>query len=508
MSTPATPRLLPPPAALDLLDPRLRALCDAYLGKGRVPGASVAVVAADQRYHHAHGVRCVGRPEPVTAATGFNIGSCSKAFVSATLASLVAEGLAKWDDPLSRWVPELQLYDPAVTAQVSLRDVCANRLGLPRIGLTEYGFLPEIPVERIFAGLQHTAPIHPLRDRFTYVNAGHTAAAVAAGRITGQGYLATLRERVLEPLRMTGTSGGVAARSELNEQAGWHVRDADDVKAIEPQFTDNCLGSGGMVVSGLDALQWMRLHLNGGAVDGRQVIAREALLETHRPQSVATPGKDLISLFYPGARMGAYALGWAVSDLEGHPLVCHSGSDHGVTAMTLLLPRAGIGIAVYANAWSGVTVPLAYALAATLLGLPVRDWLAYFKAAGAALAPPPAMAPEPDAAPAQPLSAYAGTYLHPADGALCIEVGATGLKGHLPDAYGMAFELTSLGGDGFAMQFTELPTRLAMVGWQLDFECRGECVVSATMRSPTGLRREFVVRATAQMKAQPFDGRN
>jgi CubicO group peptidase (beta-lactamase class C family) len=494
MQTAAAPKPLPAPASLDLLDPRLRALCDAYLGFGRVPGASVAVVAADQRYHHTHGVRHVDRPEPVTATTGFNIGSCSKAFVSATLASLVAEGLAQWDDPLNRWVPEFQLYDPAVTAQVSLRDVCGNRLGLPRIGLTEYGFLPEVPVARIFGGLKHTAPIHPLRDRFTYVNAGHTAAAVAAGRITGLGFLSTLRQRVLGPLGMTGTSGGMAARSELSEQAGWHVRDGDEVLAMPPHYTDNCFGSGGMVVSGLDALQWMRLHLNAGKVDGQQVITSEALLETRRPQAVATPGKDFASLFYPGARMGAYALGWAVSDLEGHPLVCHSGSDHGVTAMTLLLPRAGIGIAVYANAWSGVVVPLAYALAASLLGLTTRDWLAYFKAAGAALAPPTATPPEPDAKPAMALDAYAGTYVHPADGELCVTAGPSGLAGQLRDGHRMAFTLASRGDHSFAMQFSELPTRVAMLGWRIDFDCSDGRVALARMHAPPGPSRNFAVR--------------
>ena len=81
------------PASLDLLDPRLRPLCAAILGATQVPGASVAVVMADKGYHFAYGKRFVDTPDPVTLDTGFNIGSCSKAFVSATLASLVAEGL-------------------------------------------------------------------------------------------------------------------------------------------------------------------------------------------------------------------------------------------------------------------------------------------------------------------------------------------------------------------------------------------------------------------------------
>lgn len=489
--TSTAPAALSPPAPLDLLDPRLRALCDAYLGAGKVPGASVAIVAADQRYHHAHGVKHAGGTEPVTAATGFDIASCSKAFVSATIASLVADGLAAWDDPLARWVPEFELYDPAVTAEVRLRDVCANRLGLPRAGFTEYGFKPTVPVERILRGLRHTAPIHLLRDRFTYVNAGHTAAALAAGRITGLGFLPTLRQRLLEPLGMQGTSGGLAARTELPDQAGWHVRDGDEVVPIEPTFSDYHLGSGAIVVCGLDALQWLRLHLNGGLVDGRQVLPREALLETHRPHAVAVPGKDILSLFPPDARMGAYALGWAVSDLEGNPLLCHSGGDLGVTSLTLLLPRSGIGIAVYANAASNGVLPLAHALAATLLGLRPRDWLAHYKAAAAAMAPPRTPEPEAGALPGLELSACAGTYSHPADGDLVIEAGATALRGHWPDGHRMAFEARPLGGHRFAIHFSELPTRLTTVGFCMEFVAADDAAAEAVLHIAPGVTRVF-----------------
>lgn len=489
--SPVPAKPLPPPGRLDMLDPRLRALCDAYFDAGAVPGASVAIVAADQRYHHAHGVKHVGGREPVTGRTGFNIGSCSKAFVSATLASLVADGLAAWDDPLVRWVPEFELHDPALTAMVSLRDVCANRLGLPRAGFVEYGFLPTVPVERILRGLRHTPPIHPLRDRFTYVNPGHTAAALAAGRITGKGFLPTVRQRLLEPLGMHGTSGGLAARSDLPDQAGWHVRDGEQAVAVEPVFTDQYLGSGGMVVSGHDALQWLRLHLNGGLVDGRQVVPKEHLLETHRPHAVATPGKDILSLFLPDARMGAYALGWAVSDLDGHLIVSHSGGDLGITALTLLVPRERIGIAVYANAQTNVAVPLAYALVATLLGCRPRDWLAAYKAAALAMAPPEDKADEPGKGPGLELSAYAGVYEHPADGPLVIEVHASGLRGHWPDGQLMAFELAPLGGHRFAVNFSELPTRVSTKGFKLEFGLHGSAIGEAVLHIAPGVTRGF-----------------
>jgi CubicO group peptidase (beta-lactamase class C family) len=462
----------PEPLSLDVLDPRLAPLCEAHLTALRVPGASVAVVAGDRSYHLAWGRKSVAGAEPITLNTGFDIGSGSKSFVSATVASLVADGLVDWDEPVVRHLPELQLHDPWVTQQVSLRDLCGNRLGLPRAGLMESGLDPSFPPEYVFSRLRHTQPVVPFRSRFTYVNAGHTAAAVAAGRITGLGFLGTLEQRILAPLGMRNTSGGSAARTAVPEQAAWHAHVDGQPLAIDTLYTDQFLGAGGMVVSGADALQWLRLHLNGACVDGQQILAREALLETHRPQVVARPGLDILSLFCPDAQMAAYGLGWAVSDLQGHPLVCHSGGIFGATSMTLLLPRTGIGVAVYANSAAPVSTPLGYALAAVLLGLPARDWAGWFdkaalrqagtQAAAAApmaqsakLVPPTKLAPSTEFPPAAPsatdraaadqhwlasvIAACAGRYEHPADGALLLAAAEGGLRGQVPHGYRMAF---------------------------------------------------------------------
>jgi hypothetical protein len=59
---------------------------------------------------------------------------CPKAFVSACMASLVADNLMPWDDPISKYVPEFQLYDEAVTRQGTFRDLSGNRLCIPRAG--------------------------------------------------------------------------------------------------------------------------------------------------------------------------------------------------------------------------------------------------------------------------------------------------------------------------------------------------------------------------------------
>jgi CubicO group peptidase (beta-lactamase class C family) len=480
------------PRSINLLDPRLKALCDAYLLAAQVPGASIAVVVGDRGYHHAYGVKSIVTREPVTAHTAFNIGSCSKAFVSAAMASLVADKLVSWDDPISKFVPEFQLYDAAVTQQATLRDLSGNRLGISRAGLTEFGLDPSHSAEFLLENLRHTAPVCGLRERHTYVNGGHTANALAIGRITGKGFLPTLRERVLAPLGMSSTSGGAAARTELADQAGWHCIDEGRVTAIDTVYTDQYLGGGGMVCSGRDALQWLRLQLNGGLVDGRQVIARDGLLETQQPQIIARPGKDILSLFHPEAHMAAYGLGWAVTDLEGQPMVLHSGGDLGIASMTLMLPKAGIGIASYCNSSGRGTVGLPYALAACLLGLKPRDWKAYFEAAIAAATPPPVAS---DATPelTLELSRYAGVYSHPADGEIVIEPAGGSLAGDMKRAYRRSFTAVPVGGHRFEMRYDHPEWRGLLAGDKTYLEFGVEDGRAAKLDFVVGpLRREHL----------------
>ncbi len=480
------------PLSLDLLDTRLKPLCDAYLGSTQTPGASIALVVGDNGYHYGYGVKSILTREPVSVHTGFNIGSCTKALVSATLASLIADGLASWDDPVTKYVPEFQLYDPWVTQQVTLRDLSANRLGLPREGLVEYGFDGSVPVLYTLAALRHTQPKYPFRDRFGYVNTGHTANAVAAGRISGKGFLATLRERILAPLGMNHSSGGAAAKDELADQAAWHCAVDGKIVTIDTVHTDMYFGGGGMVVCGADAVQWLRLHLNAGQVDGKQIVPSDALMETHQPHAAARPGKDIASLFYPGAHIGAYCLGWAASDFEGHPMVCHSGGDFGISAMTILLPKSGIAIAVYCNRSGANAMATAYAIAATLLGMPARDWDAHF----AALTPTPAAMERSDSP--FDASVYAGLYRHPADGELLIERVGGELHGVFKSGYRMDFRLQSLGEHRFMLKFEQAEWRAS--------EARNQSVLAFALDSGAATKAElqfagFSARCFSRAKA-------
>jgi CubicO group peptidase (beta-lactamase class C family) len=66
----------------------------------------------------------------VDADTLFAVASNTKAFTCAALSILVEEGKLAWDDPVTKHLPEFQMYDPWVTREVTVRDLVTHRAGL------------------------------------------------------------------------------------------------------------------------------------------------------------------------------------------------------------------------------------------------------------------------------------------------------------------------------------------------------------------------------------------
>jgi CubicO group peptidase (beta-lactamase class C family) len=135
-----------------------------------VPGLAMAIVKDDAVvFTKGYGVRTLGDPTPVTASTVFGIGSATKAFTAASLAMLVDAGKLQWDDPATKYLPGLQLYDPYVTRELTVRDLLTHRSGLapePTDLLIASGY----DRDEILRRLRYLKPRWSFRSRFGYQN--------------------------------------------------------------------------------------------------------------------------------------------------------------------------------------------------------------------------------------------------------------------------------------------------------------------------------------------------
>src|SRR5579862_306689 len=106
----------------------LDASIDSAMKEWKVPGAAVAIVR-DQSvvYMKGFGVRELGKNDPVTPDTLFDIGSCTKAFTSAAIAILVDRGKMQWDGKVNEYIPFFHLRDPLADENVTVRDLLTHR---------------------------------------------------------------------------------------------------------------------------------------------------------------------------------------------------------------------------------------------------------------------------------------------------------------------------------------------------------------------------------------------
>src|ERR1051326_5310541 len=89
-----------------------------------VPGMAVAIVKDGKIVlTKGYGVKKLGEPAKVDENSLFGIGSNTKAFTTAALSMLVDEKKIAWDDPVQKYLPWFQLYDPYVTREMTIRDL-------------------------------------------------------------------------------------------------------------------------------------------------------------------------------------------------------------------------------------------------------------------------------------------------------------------------------------------------------------------------------------------------
>src|SRR5918993_1303981 len=186
-----------------------------------VPGLAVAVVKDDRIvFAKGYGVRELGKPAPVNERTLFAIGSSSKAFTAASVAMLVDEGKVKWDDPVTKYLPGFELYDPYVTRELTVRDLLSHRSGLERGDLLWYG--TEYDRDEILRRARHIRPSWSLRSRFGYQNLMYLAAGQLVARVGGKSWDEFVRQRIFSPLGMTASGTSIRDLSSSDNVASPH----------------------------------------------------------------------------------------------------------------------------------------------------------------------------------------------------------------------------------------------------------------------------------------------
>src|SRR6476660_6797383 len=203
---------------------------DAYVASSMktfdVPGMAVAIVKGGKiLVAKGYGVRKLGDPTPVDENTLFGIGSNTKAFTTAALATLVDQGKLSWDDPVYERLPGFVMYDPYVSHAMTIRDLLTHRSGMG-LGEGDLLFWPHSTYTRdeIIYKLRFMKPQSSFRSHYAYDNLLYMTAGQIIPAVTGTSWDDYVRHRIFNPLGMNHTNLSTTAYKPGGDYAYPHSR--------------------------------------------------------------------------------------------------------------------------------------------------------------------------------------------------------------------------------------------------------------------------------------------
>jgi CubicO group peptidase (beta-lactamase class C family) len=348
--------------------------------KWRFPGMAVAIVQNDRViYAKGFGIKEIGKSDPVTADTLFQIGSATKAFTTTAMAMLADETKIDWDDPVRKHLAYFRLADSCADSTVILRDIVSHRTGLAHHD--ELWDNSPWTREEILHRISSLKLTKPIRTTFQYNNIMFMAAGDVVASVSKMSWDDFVRARIFQPLGMTHTRTAFADWATSDHATGH--RYAHEKITVQPALDDTNVGPAGSIKSSArDMAQWLRFQLANGAIDGKRLVSEEALTETRTPQMAMRVEKQARET-NPFIHVQSYAMGWAVQDYRGELMISHGGVLNGFRTQVALLPDRQMAVVTMTNIGRGFgVIALRNSIIDALLqATPARDWNAVYLAA-------------------------------------------------------------------------------------------------------------------------------
>jgi methyl acetate hydrolase len=274
-----------------------------------VPGV-VALVTNRERvlYQGAFGVADVASGRPLASDALFRIASMTKPVTSVALMQLIEQGRLGLEDPAEKYLPELaglkvfesfdaatgayRLRPPSRPATVKHFLTHTSGLAYPFTSATWRDFKPGAGETHPFGGPLLFDP----GERWHYSTSTDVVGRLVEV-ISGQKLEDYFREHIFIPLAMNDTFYNVpepkGPRLVAQQQRGGERMDgAIELQQPQPGLTIAApIGGGGLASSADDYGRFVRMWLNGGALDGARVLETEtvALMGQNHIGAVAVP---------------------------------------------------------------------------------------------------------------------------------------------------------------------------------------------------------------------------
>lgn len=313
-------------------DVDLASLLGEHATQHSVPGAALGILRGGSIVTANYGIADVRSGEAVTAETRFAAGSLTKSMVATVIARLADADQLSLDDHVATLVPELRAAVWA--ARATVRDLMANRSGLPLGADLEFGFdrhpdTDDGALSRLAGEVGAAAP--PRSVFWSYSNVGWCLLGRAIENVTGATWEGAMQELLFKPARMTST--GFVTYPDLTPRAVGHGitdRGAMPMSGPEPR----AYGPAGttLLTTVSDLLTFARLQFDDASLTALRVSNSDVSIT---------------------GWLDAWGLGWARFNWGGEPVWGWDGLIGGERSILRMVPRQKAAVVLMTNANTG-----------------------------------------------------------------------------------------------------------------------------------------------------------
>jgi CubicO group peptidase (beta-lactamase class C family) len=183
---------------------------------------------------------------------------------------------------------------------------------------------------------------------FSYSNPGLALAGLVFQEVAGKPYADLMTERLFAPLGMSHSTFRPTVAMTWPLAMGHEAEREEKPHVVRPMADDARFWPAGstLYTSAADLARFVRAFLNGGRLDGRQVLSPTVISQ------ISTPHADIPALFEDGH----YGYGLLLFRDKGLRVLEHGGTMTGFSALVRMVPEHRFGLIVLANR-SGVRLP-------------------------------------------------------------------------------------------------------------------------------------------------------
>ena len=340
--------------ATQISEKEFNAKLDAYIRQAmeaipELPSVAMVVVKDDKPlFIRAYGFANKEKGTKADANTLYYIASSTKSYMGLAAALLDREGKIKLGDPVTKYASGVTFSSP-LPEKLTVRDLLTHTSGLrnnPIVWRTAFsGEVDDKDLVRVLAeGTKYSDEAY---GKYAYTNLGYNIYGMLLKMSLNKKWQDVLQEKVFDPLGLKHTSAYVSKPRGRNLMLADSYLFSPEKESIVRSPLDkqdnNMQAAGGIVTSLNDLARWLRVNMNNGKLDGKQVIPADVM------QMVHTGYVDTQRDQPPFTGDGKYGLGWQMGKYRDENVVYHHGGYSGWSSHISYMPDKKFGVAVMIN---------------------------------------------------------------------------------------------------------------------------------------------------------------